>query len=78
MGNETERDRLNSQVYDALMEAHRLLRKNKPNDRSDIDRAFAVAKTQLEVAMGYYYMSVVCGFVGLPVDAPQEPPHAEK
>lgn len=75
MGNETERDVLNRQVWDLLVEAHRVLRHNKPNDRSDLDRHFAVAKTQLEVAMGYYYLHVVCGFVGLPDDAPQETTH---
>lgn len=42
------------EAFDALKEALRVLKKNKPDDRSNIDRAWAVSITMLEQVIAYF------------------------
>ena len=41
-------------VNTAFLELMRVLSENKPLDRSDRDRAFAIVKTEVEKAWAYY------------------------
>lgn len=44
-----------------LGEAYNELKKNKPNDRSEKDRRYAVTITEMEKVLGYFYLWVVKG-----------------
>jgi hypothetical protein len=42
-------------VFTAMYEAYNLMRQSKPNDRSEMDRRYAVAITEMEKTIAYFY-----------------------
>ncbi len=55
-------------AFDELCELHAVLRKAKPNDRSESDRRHAVAITKLEELISWYHTMIICHF-GVEADA---------
>lgn len=47
------------QVYEAMLNLLSLLRRMKPNDRSDLDRSYAVMATDVQKIVGFWFVWVM-------------------
>lgn len=48
----------NEKCWDSMNKALEDLKRNKPNDRSEEDRRYAVTITEMEKAIAYFYYHV--------------------
>lgn len=64
MGELTGQDLADNETWSALLVAYRKLKASKPEERSEKARRYAVAITEMEKAMAYFYMMVLQDFEG--------------
>jgi hypothetical protein len=57
-------DLADDETWSALLVAYRKLKASKPEERSEKARRYAVAITEMEKAMAYFYMMVLQDFEG--------------
>jgi hypothetical protein len=60
----TGQDLADNETWSALLFAYRKLKASKPEERSEKARHYAVAVTEMEKAMAYFYMMVLQDFEG--------------
>lgn len=51
-------------LWDQMVDLHRSLKAAKPEERSELSRRYAVAITEFEKAIGFFYLMVVQEFEG--------------